>query len=692
MRTYLLIILLALATSLLSMAQNEPVICEAEAAMLGSDFTTATTDGITYITPKTDFLSGDYPGSREKVASFSVTFPDSGTYRLFARVRVGAENWNDDSYFYGNGFGEKAPDNANDWIMCNGLVTAGHIYPYMVVEGQGDAGTELFKWVAFSDFTGGETPITFRVEPGELNQTFELGARENGFDIDKIAFGREGIYYTVENLNNGEAGTTTRPTLPEIGLPLADGLDKFLGCGYSPGVKREFRGYWNQVTPGNAGKWGSVERNRDQMNWNDMDSTYNYAKEYGFSVKHHVLVWGNQQPGWIAELDSAEQREEIEEWFTAVAQRYPELDQVEVVNEPLHDPPDDAEDGGYMGALGGTGTTGWDWILEAFKIADTLFSDDVQLMINDYSIMNSTSSTDTYFDIITLLQEENLIDAIGFQAHGFSHTASNSTYLRNINKLASTGLPLYVTELDIDGLTDLEQVHNYMNLFPLLWEHPSIMGITLWGYEYGLWRNDAGAYLVDQYGNQRPAFKWLQAYVRDEFIPNESVIVSSVTGQDSIETGKTLQMEASFAPENSTLTKAHWSVSNKNIATISSNGLLTAVSKGTVTVKAVSLELGSPVFDEMEITITEEPSNTNNISANEIFTLFPNPASNGNFTVGNTQNMKSISILNMNGKQIFSKQLYGMPSVNIKLKAPKGMYMVRLFDGKQPFFIKLINR
>ena len=96
------------------------------------------------------------------------------------------------------------------------------------------------------------------MELDELTQTFQIGAREDGIDIDKIAFGRQGIFYTVSNLNNGQAGSTVRPGEEPVGPPLADGLDKFLGCGFGPDSRRDFAGYWNQVTPGNAGKWGWI--------------------------------------------------------------------------------------------------------------------------------------------------------------------------------------------------------------------------------------------------------------------------------------------------------------------------------------------------------------------------------------------------------------------------------------------------
>ena len=299
--------------------------------------------------------------------------------------------------------------------------------------------------------------------------------------------------------------------------PLADGQDKFLGSAYSPGQAKDFENYWNKVTPENAGKWGSVEAERGRMEWSALDAAYAFAHAHGLPFQMHVLVWGNQQPEWIETLPPREQRAEIEEWFAAVAARYPKLDFVEVVNEPLHDPPGKDDDGGgnYVEALGGSGSTGWDWILESFRLARRYFPDSM-LMINDYSITNNDADTIRYRQIIELLQREHLIDAIGVQAHAFATTTETpmSVHRANLDRLASTGLPIYVTELDIDGATDQVQLQDYQRVFPVFWEHPGVHGITLWGFRPGLWRTKEGANLVRADGSERPALQWLRQYVQ----------------------------------------------------------------------------------------------------------------------------------------------------------------------------------
>ena len=158
---------------------------------------------------------------------------------------------------------------------------------------------------------------------------------------------------TMAQLHRHSARRRRRRTTPvhAHGTGHRPGLDKYLGAAWSPNLASlNSANYGNQVTPENGGKWGTVEGTRDVMNWTQADAAYALAKANGFSFKWHAFIWGNQQPAWIESLPAAEQREEIEEWFAAVAERYPEIDQIEVVNEPLHDPRV-ADDGNYIEAL-----------------------------------------------------------------------------------------------------------------------------------------------------------------------------------------------------------------------------------------------------------------------------------------------------------------------------------------------------
>ncbi|MGI4863361.1 MAG: endo-1,4-beta-xylanase [Janthinobacterium lividum] len=561
---YLLALTAALGSHITPLlAQSTPVVVQAESGTSTAPtssgasagdwaFLTAAATGtsaaVTYATSLTDVggftlptspgggVGASAPATANRVLTYTVTFPAAGTYDLYARMRVGAGGANDDSYFYASGFGAKSPVTGTDWINANGLFNVGYeAGNSLPVDGGGGSGTGVWKWLNMSKYAGyGVSGVTFTVAAGALTQTFQVGAREDGLDFDKFAFGQTGLYYTVANLDNGTAGSTTVPvTFTPTGPPLATGKPKYLGCAYSDAQAPNFGAYWNAVTPENGGKWGSVQpTNSTTFNWTELDKAYNQAKpatgtQYLFRM--HNLIWGAQQPTWVKNLSSADQLLAIKAWYAAVAARYPNIDHIDVVNEPINTPPTGfvtvgspttpvgspaADGGGYINALGGTGTTGYDWIITSYQLARQYFPN-AKLMINEYSVENSSSRAATYATIINLLKIRGLIDGIGIQGHAFSTAGQTAATINgNLATLAATGVPLYITEYDSDGPGDAAQLAEYQRVFPLFWENPNVKGVTLWGYRVGHWRTAQGANLVNADATERPAMLWLRNYIQ----------------------------------------------------------------------------------------------------------------------------------------------------------------------------------
>jgi endo-1,4-beta-xylanase len=315
---------------------------------------------------------------------------------------------------------------------------------------------------------------------------------------------------------------------------LATGQSKFLGNISGSSIFSDYMTLWNQITPENGGKWGSVEGTKDVMSWGNMDMVYNYARTKGIPVKFHTLIWGNQQPSWIASLPADQQLVQVEDWIKLIAARYPNLDMIDVVNEPLpgHAPPS------YKNALGGDGTTGWDWVIKSFELARFYFPKAI-LLINEYNILSSGTNVQTYSQIINLLKARGLIDGIGCQGH-FLESTSAAIVRTNLNTLANLGLPIYISEFDLNLANDTLQLNKYKEIFPVLWEHQAVKGITLWGYRQGyIWRTDA--YLIRTNGTDRPAMTWLKSYLtstgsepeispRIAIFPNPAANVLNITG------------------------------------------------------------------------------------------------------------------------------------------------------------------
>ena len=294
-------------------------------------------------------------------------------------------------------------------------------------------------------------------------------------------------------------------TTPALQAQLAAGQTKFLGNILSSKPDETFATYWNQVTPEDNGKFGLVEPTRGLMDWSVVDAIHAYARDHGFPFKEHTFVWGSQQPDWIDSLSAEDQLNEVTKWIREFGQRYPDTQFIDVVNEPLHRPPS------YKEALGGDGATGWDWVIWAFKTARE-YCPHAKLLLNEYFVPDS-KDVDVFLELIALLKERNLVDGIGVQLHSFEHV-SDDVIRSTLDRLATTGLPIYISELDLSFPDDQEQLVRFKTLFPMLWLHPAVKGITLWGYrEYHIWRKYA--YLVRADGTERPALTWLKQYLHD---------------------------------------------------------------------------------------------------------------------------------------------------------------------------------
>ena len=301
---------------------------------------------------------------------------------------------------------------------------------------------------------------------------------------------------------------------------------KFLGNIIPNSVRSDFGTYWNQATPENSGKWGSVESSRDNYNWTNLDKAYKYCQDNKIPFKHHVFIWGSQQPNWLSSLSAQDQREEVEEWYSLYAQRYPNTAIIDVVNESL---PGHAPTVAAKEALGGANNgasipylqqnaskygpygTGWDYIIYAFAKAREYMPNAI-LVLNDYGIISNPNAINQHLAIVKILKDRGLIDAVGIQSHNFNVDNMSASQLKtNLDLLAKGGLPIHVTELDIVA----NQAAKYKELFPVFWEHPAVAGITLWGYVEGqTWRSGSG--ILNSNGTEKEAMIWMKQYMASQ--------------------------------------------------------------------------------------------------------------------------------------------------------------------------------
>lgn len=302
--------------------------------------------------------------------------------------------------------------------------------------------------------------------------------------------------------NDGQLDTS----VPDTPVPPAMG-EKFVGNITTRGqVRSDFARYWNQITPENEGKWGSVEGTRDQYNWGPLDRIYEFARANNIPVKAHTFVWGAQAPNWINNLSPAEQRAEIEEWMRDYCARYPDTAIIDVVNEAVE---------GHAPANYARSAFGNDWIAESFKLARRHCPNAI-LVYNDFNFL--TWDTDPILNVIRSALDQGVIDAVGLQAHSWNDpkrwsAAEIKEKLDYIHQQTGN-LPMYISEYDVEdlGMGDQYQLEIFREQFPVFYEHPAVVGVTLWGYVVGTtWRDGTG--IIQSNGAHRPAMDWLMEYL-----------------------------------------------------------------------------------------------------------------------------------------------------------------------------------
>jgi glucuronoarabinoxylan endo-1,4-beta-xylanase len=196
-----------------------PIIVETESGELGNYFAIQADGEITFVTTTMNH-TGTSPEDTNRVATYEIEFADYGDYNLFARVKVGPGQFDDDSFFYGSDFGVRNVTLGGDWNLVNGLGAAGFSDVSDFVDGPGSVGTEIWKWInitknAYQSSAGSP----FHVDVDSLSRTFQIATREDGLAIDKFAFGRSDLFYTVNDLDNmlpgsDSMGDPTDPTDP----------------------------------------------------------------------------------------------------------------------------------------------------------------------------------------------------------------------------------------------------------------------------------------------------------------------------------------------------------------------------------------------------------------------------------------------------------------------------------------------
>jgi endo-1,4-beta-xylanase len=288
---------------------------------------------------------------------------------------------------------------------------------------------------------------------------------------------------------------------------------------------------FNQLTPEAWGVWRWIESTNDSWEWRPLTAMYKHCRDNGMLCTQHPFFWGEVleevptgEPEWVWEPGNnrpaatlqADVRQFLSEYMRLHGQ---DMSYAVVVNEFMHAPTTfRAKIGGDNGIYG----TGWDWVVWAFeearKAAD-LHESPVKFILNEYGVLGADwqfgpdGTIDGMIQVANVLKARGLVDAVGCQSH-FLETATAALVQARLDRLsAEVGLPIYITEFDLNIANDALQQSKMEALFPVFWNHPSVCGVTLWAIRQGQSTWKPNTYLIRSDGTDRPAMAWLRNYV-----------------------------------------------------------------------------------------------------------------------------------------------------------------------------------
>lgn len=238
---------------------------------------------------------------------------------------------------------------------------------------------------------------------------------------------------------------------------------------------------WIQPTAGPGRAW-TRDQTLKALEWL-------YAQDV--RIKGHVLVWGGWDftPRSVREMpDQAERHRRLPELIdgfmtqvtTATKGRIAIWD---VLNEPLNEP-------AYIDLLGENAAANW------FKRARVL-APHAKLFINEYRMLSGGESRETinrYLALVSRLRALGApIDGLGIQGHFGQQMPTMDTILADMDVLATSGLPVQITEFDINTKDEELQADFTRDFLIACYSHPACTGFINWGFWEGTHWLPAGA-------------------------------------------------------------------------------------------------------------------------------------------------------------------------------------------------------
>ena len=259
---------------------------------------------------------------------------------------------------------------------------------------------------------------------------------------------------------------------------------------------------FDSLTPENAMKMGPIHPDSTRYFWDDADAIVSFAQAHKLRVRGHNLCWHEQTPRWLfkktdgSTVSKAGLLKRLHDHIDTVVKRYKgKIYAWDVVNEAIADNPQE-----FLRNSDWLKICGEDFIAEAFRYAHAADPEAV-LFYNDYNTERPEKRERVYQLLKKLKDAKVPVDGVGLQAHWSLQEPSEPELRATIERFASLGLQVQITELDVsvypwekerrarrpdesDAYTpemQQRQAAQYRMVFKVFRDYPKVItGVTFW--------------------------------------------------------------------------------------------------------------------------------------------------------------------------------------------------------------------
>ncbi len=209
--------------------------------------------------------------------------------------------------------------------------------------------------------------------------------------------------------------------------------------------------HFNSITAENVMKPGPIHPAEDSFAWENADMIVDFAMANGMKVRGHTLCWHTQTADWMFKDDKGNQVSKevamarLKDHITAVVSRYKgKVYAWDVLNEVI----EDRDTTRIFRETQWYKIIGEEYVAKVFEWAHEA-DPDALLVYNDYNTENPSKRDRMYTMLKKLIDAGVPVHAVGLQGHWSITDPTEENLRASIDKFASLGLKVQVTELDV---------------------------------------------------------------------------------------------------------------------------------------------------------------------------------------------------------------------------------------------------